>query len=81
MQYNHLRVFDCVANAQVGYENLEKRILKCLFLGYPNGVDGYTIWCDNSKKYIINRNVTFEEDMMFIQVNFEEFISSPSLAR
>ncbi|KAK0575589.1 hypothetical protein LWI29_003299 [Acer saccharum] len=36
--------------------------MKCIFLGYPDGVKGYRFWNLATKKCIISRNVIFKED-------------------
>lgn len=74
-------MFGCVAYTRVGCEKLEKRELKYLFLGYPSDVNGHKLWCDDSKRYIISKDVTLEEDLMFTQIDFEDSISSLILAR
>ncbi|KAH9684927.1 hypothetical protein KPL70_013734 [Citrus sinensis] len=45
---------------------LEARALKCRFLGYPEGVKGYRLWCTDFKppKCIISRDVTFNDAEM-----------------
>ncbi|KAH9678410.1 hypothetical protein KPL71_025698 [Citrus sinensis] len=61
--YSKLRIFGCVAYAHVKQGKLEPRALKCRFLGYPDGVKGYRLWCIDLKppKCIISRDVTFNE--------------------
>lgn len=40
--------------------------MKCVFLGYPEGVKGYKLWCIDMKppKAIISRDVVFNEAEM-----------------
>lgn len=37
---SHIRVFDCAAFAYQQESKLDPRSKKCVFLGYPNGVNG-----------------------------------------
>ncbi|KAL0537750.1 hypothetical protein IC582_026735 [Cucumis melo] len=62
----HLRVFGCTAYAHVKDGKLNKRALKCMFIGYPQGVKGYKLWCieKGMNKCIISRDVTFNETEM-----------------
>ena len=39
--YNHLKVFGCTTYAYQNEGKLEPRSLKCMFLGYLDGVKGY----------------------------------------
>ena len=43
---NHemLRIFGCVAYSHVNQGKLKPRAIKCIFLGYPEGVKGYGGW-------------------------------------
>lgn len=75
-----MRVFGYVANEHVWFLKLEKKVLECLFLGHLGGIDGYNLSCGDSKKCIINKDVKFEEYVVFTQVGIEDSISSLSLA-
>ena len=62
--YSKLIIFGCTAYAHVKQGKLEPIALKCRFLGYPEGVKGYRLWCVDLKppQCIISRDVTFHED-------------------
>nr|GEY05010.1 RNA-directed DNA polymerase, eukaryota [Tanacetum cinerariifolium] len=42
--YEMLKIFGCVAYSHVNQGKLKPRAIKCIFLGYPDGVKGYTLW-------------------------------------
>ena len=67
--YSGLKIFGCPAYAHVSDGKLEPRAMKCIFLGYATGVKGYRLWCteDRTPKFIISRDVTFDESAMFGQ--------------
>lgn len=60
--YSNLRVFGCIAYYHVNEGKLASRAKKGLFMGYPDGVKGFKIWCLESRKCIISRDVTFHEE-------------------
>ncbi|GJX36313.1 retrovirus-related pol polyprotein from transposon TNT 1-94 [Tanacetum coccineum] len=64
--YEMLRVFGCVAYSQVKQGKLEPRAVKCVFLGYHEGVKGYKLYrLDNeSLKIVTSRNVVFNESVI-----------------
>ncbi|GKC18665.1 retrotransposon protein, putative, ty1-copia subclass [Tanacetum coccineum] len=52
--YEMLRIFGCVAYSHVNQGKLKPRAIKCIFLGYPEGVKGYRLWrLDDVKPKII----------------------------
>ena len=67
--YSNLKVFGCPAYYHVKDGKLEPRAKKCIFVGYADGVKGYRLWCQepNSPKFIISRDVTFNEMHMLDQ--------------
>ena len=64
--YSELRTFGCIAYAHLKQDKLEPRALKCIFIGYPEGVKGYRLWClePGHKRCIISRDVVFNELQM-----------------
>lgn len=63
-EYSHLKVFGCQAFAHVRQDKLQPRAVKCVMLGYPTGVKGYKLWCYETDKVVISRDVIFREDVM-----------------
>ena len=66
--YNHLRVFGCVAYAHTRQGKLDARAKKCMFIGYSDGVKDYKLWFfkGNMSKVIISRDVVFRESKMYM---------------
>ena len=62
--YKHLRIFGCIAYLHVKQGKLDSRALKGVFVGYPEGVKGYKVWCGATHKCIISKDVTFHEEAM-----------------
>jgi hypothetical protein len=51
----HLKVFGCEAYVPVQKENkskLDKKVEKCIFVGYKDGVKGYKLWNPKTKKVV-----------------------------
>ncbi|GJS62986.1 retrotransposon protein, putative, ty1-copia subclass, partial [Tanacetum coccineum] len=65
--YGMLRIFGCVAYPHNKQGKLEPRAIKCVLLGYPEGVKGYRLYrLDNeSPKIVTSRNVVFNESVMY----------------
>ena len=66
VNYSSLRIFGCPAYIHVNDGKLEPRARKGIFVGYGVGVKGYRVWCNDSKKIIVSRDVVFDEDSMLI---------------
>ena len=65
--YSDLKIFGCPTYAHVDNGKLEPRSMKCIFLGYKSSVKGYKLWCPETKKLVISKDVIFDETSM-IQV-------------
>ncbi|GKD27591.1 retrotransposon protein, putative, ty1-copia subclass [Tanacetum coccineum] len=65
--YEMLRIFDRVAISHIKQGKLELREVKCVLLGYPEGVKGYKLYRldDESPKIVTSRNVVFNESVMY----------------
>jgi hypothetical protein len=51
----HRKVFGCDANVHVPKEkksNLDKKVEKCIFIGYKYGLKGYKLWNPETKKVV-----------------------------
>jgi hypothetical protein len=60
----HLKVFGCDAYVHVPKENkskLDKKVEKCIFIGYKDGLKGYKLWNPETKKVVYSRDVVFRE--------------------
>ncbi|KAG6386087.1 hypothetical protein SASPL_154974 [Salvia splendens] len=67
--YDSLRIFGSIAYYHVTESKLDPRAKKALFMGYSAGVKGYRLWCLESKKTIVSRDVTFDESSMLNKEN------------
>ncbi|GJS12432.1 retrotransposon protein, putative, ty1-copia subclass [Tanacetum coccineum] len=65
--YEMLRTFGCVVYSHVKQGKLEPRAVKCVLLGYPDGVNGYKLYRldDESPKIVTSRNMVFNESFMY----------------
>ncbi|KAG6427202.1 hypothetical protein SASPL_111443 [Salvia splendens] len=67
--YDSLRIFGSIAYYHVTESKLDPCAKKALFMGFSAGVKGYRLWCLESKKTIVSRDVTFDESSMLNKVN------------
>ena len=75
---DQLKVFGCVAYAHIRQDKLDPSVVKCMFLGYPEGVKGYKLWCLElgHKKCLISRDVVLNENIIAYQDKFD--LTKPS---
>ena len=73
----HLRIFGCTAYVHVKQGKLDSRALKRVFVGYPEGVKGYKVWCVATHKCISSRDVTFHEESILEDKDSTVFDFSP----
>jgi hypothetical protein len=58
----HLKVFGCESYVHVSKENiskLDKKVEKCIFIGYKDGFKRYNLWNPETKKVVYNQDVVF----------------------
>lgn len=62
--YKDLKVFGCQTYAHISQKKLALKALKRVFIGYPNIVKGYRIWCLylSLPKCTISRGMVFNEE-------------------
>jgi hypothetical protein len=63
-----LKVFGCTAYVHISDHargKLDPKSLKCTFIGYGGDEFGYRLWDDQNKKIIRNRDVIFNEKLMY----------------
>jgi hypothetical protein len=61
---SHLKVFGCDAFVHVPKEKrskLDKKAIKCIFIGYKEGMKGYKLWDPTSRRTMYSRDVVFRE--------------------
>ena len=59
----HIKVFGCDVYVHVPKENkskLDKKVEKCIFIGYKDGLKGYNLW-NPETKVVYSRDVVFRE--------------------
>ena len=61
---SHPRVFGCDAYVHVLKEKrtkLDSKSEKCIFIGYKDGLKGYNLWNQVTRKVVYSQNVVFRE--------------------
>ncbi|CAB4286064.1 unnamed protein product [Prunus armeniaca] len=71
IDYKYLHTFGCLAYYHVRESKLDPRAKKALFMGFSNGTKGYRLWCLIEKKFVVSRDVTFDEAVVVSQNKHE----------
>lgn len=61
VDYGIMKAFGCPAYVHISQGKLALRALKAIFIGYPEGVKGFKVWCTdlNLLKCIMSIDVVF----------------------
>ena len=66
-----LWVFGCLAYYHIKKDKLDPRTRKSVCVGFKKGVKGYKLWDPKDRKFILSRDVTFDETSMVKPINSE----------
>ena len=70
--YSHLKSFGCVAYVHQVKEKTNSRAAKGIFIGYAQGTRGYRVWLIDEQKVVISKDVVFNEDQLFKDLEAEK---------
>jgi len=70
--YDLLQVFGCPAFYHVKEDKLDPKARKNVFVGFKKRVKGYKIWDPKNKKFILSRNVMFNEASMVKPIDSQQ---------
>ncbi|BBG93135.1 hypothetical protein Prudu_001055 [Prunus dulcis] len=62
--YKYLHIFGCPTYFHVRESKLDPRAKTTLFMDFSTGMKGYRFWCPDMKKFVVSRDVTFDETTM-----------------
>lgn len=57
--------FFCHAYAKISNGKLKLKAVKCMFLGFSINTKGSKLWCLETNKTIVSRDLTFDESAIF----------------
>lgn len=63
--YSYLRRFGCVTFVHTDDGKLSPRAKKGVLVGYPTGINGYKVWLVEEKKFVVSRNIVFQENAVY----------------
>ena len=62
-----LKPFGCTTYVYIKQSKIEPRALKCMFIGYPDGVKGYKLWDFSKERSLISRDVVFKKNETYME--------------
>ena len=65
--YDSMNIFGYSTYYHVTESKLDPKAKKAIFLSFSGGVKGYRLWCSESNKVILSRDVIFDEFGMLQQ--------------
>ena len=68
VKFSHLKVFGCISYVHidsVAHSKFDAKSKICFFIGYSDEKFGYRFWDEQNRKIIKNRNVIFNEHVMY----------------
>ncbi|XP_038885954.1 uncharacterized protein LOC120076257 [Benincasa hispida] len=63
---DNLKVFGCVGFVHQNKGKLKAKVIKCMFVGFTEGVKGYKMWHPVERKFIVSRDITFRAEETFM---------------
>lgn len=55
---------------------MSHRAVKKIFMGYPHGTKGYMVWLTEDGKCIISRNIVFDEEKLYKELDQKKVTKS-----
>ncbi|KAA0051442.1 Retrovirus-related Pol polyprotein from transposon TNT 1-94 [Cucumis melo var. makuwa] len=79
---SNLKPFGCTTYVYIKQSKIEPRALKCMFIGYPDGVKDYKLWDFFKERSLISRDVVFKENEIYMEsikvIPAEKNLNEPS---
>ena len=69
--YDSLQIFSCPAYYHVKEDKLDLRARKGMFVEFKKSLKCYKIWDQKDRKFILSRDVTFDEASMVKPTDFQ----------
>lgn len=72
-----------MAFAHIKQDRLDAKVVKCVFVDYPEGIEGYKLWKMDPRgsKFIISNDATFYKTCMGMKCKDPEVKESESMVK